>query len=553
MDRYIFKEILVPFLTWLVFFTTLLTSVVLKDIVGELLGKGISLFSVLEYLGYLVLEKLTETVPMACLISGIMAAGRLSGDSEITAMRSAGISFPRIYAVYIAFGFCAMFVVGLLNLYIGPWSARARENFERELKTYHSLSLVRPGRFLGRADMGLSKKGQDIYAGSKDGAILREVQIREWFNDLDLKTSEKVYLKNFTIPIGDGFLTQILHAQTGELINRKAADGSLQKVIRLRKGFLIELDDKQKQYELTNFQAGYMDYVIPPPAKTLGRLNVSPDNYSFTELLAFLTKLEKGGNTVDLCAIHPDCESLGDIKLGESVTQSADGRNLLVLPAESDLEAMFQRESNWLMLNAGRMGKPGGPTDQEVQVRVQLMMMLQGFVKDTKKTRLKFEVEVHKRLATPVACLLFFFVSFPLGLVVKRSGRGMSFALAGFVFLVYYSSLLTGLGYAYKGNVPAPVGAWLPDLVVAAMGIYIMSTRTDDFAPLRFLGRPLGFFSAPFRRVFGPPMARIRNRLATSRLAEFLMRLLARIRRPVSQALAWAVAGIARARNRIRS
>ena len=530
LDRYIFREIFVPFATWLIFLTTLMMSVVLIDVVGELLGKGISVLSILEYLGYLILEKLTETVPIACLVSGIMAAGRLSGDSEITAMRSAGVSFPRIYLVYVAFGLLAMLVVGSLNLYIGPWSARARETFEQELRTYHSLALVRPGRFLGRADMGMSKKGQDIYAAGKEGPILRDVQIREWFNDLDLQKSEKVVLKKFTIPIGDGFLTQVLHARSGELVNRRGPDGSLQKVIRLRNGFLIEVDEKQTQYEFTNFIDGYMDYVIPPPAKTLGKLNVKPSNYGFPELILFLERLEKGGNTVDLCAIHPDCESLGDVKLGESVTQSDDGRNLLVLPAQSAMEGMLQTEFAWITVNGPKRGQTGGPSEQEVQAHVQLAMMLDGFLKDTKKTKLKFEVEVHKRLATPVACLLFFFVSFPLGLVVKRSGRGMSFALAGLVFVIYYLSLVGGLAWALKGDIPASVGAWMPDVVVAALGLYIMSTRTDDFAPLRFLGAPFRAFSVQARRLLGPVVSPVLHLLASSGAGRLLRALGGRVR-----------------------
>ena len=550
LDRYIFREIFVPFATWLIFLTTLMMSVVLIDVVGELLGKGISVLSILEYLGYLILEKLTETVPIASLVSGIMAAGRLSGDSEITAMRSAGVSFPRIYAVYVGFGFLAMLVVGALNLYVGPWSARARENFEQELRTYHSLALVRPGRFLGRADMGMSKKGQDIYAAGKDDAVLKDVQIREWFNDLDLQKSERVVLKKFTIPIGDGFLTQVLHARTGELVNRRAPDGSLQKVIRLRNGFLIEVDEKQTQYEVTNFIDGYMDYVIPPPAKALGRLNVKPSNYGFPELLTFLERLETGGNTVDLCAIHPDCESLGDVKLGESVTQSEDGRNLLKLPAQSAMEGMLQSEIMWLGVNGPKRGEPGGPTDQEIQAHVQLAMMLQGFLKDTQKTKLKFEVEVHKRLATPVVCLLFFFVSFPLGLVVKRSGRGMSFAVAGLVFVIYYVSLLGGLAYALKGNIPAAMGAWFPDVVVAGVGIYIMSTRTDDFAPLRFIGAPFRALSARFKRYLAPVVAPIAVRVAKSRPGRAVGALAAVVSASVRSGWEWLWALLEKARGR---
>lgn len=186
LDRYIFLEILQPFLTALLFWTSLFVAMVLKDVIGDLLGKGISLLDIGRFLVYLVGEKITLTIPMACLFAGILAAGRLSGDSEITAMRAAGISFPRIYSVFLFAGLLAALAVAAMNLYLGPMAATAREKFETWLKSYHSLSLARPGQFLGGGDIdGLQKGGQDIYALSRDGSVLQGIQIRFWDYKLD--------------------------------------------------------------------------------------------------------------------------------------------------------------------------------------------------------------------------------------------------------------------------------------------------------------------------------------------------------------------------------
>ncbi len=494
LDRYIFLEILAPFSTWLAFLTALFMSVALKDIVGELLGKGIAYTRLLAYLGYLIAEKLTMTIPMACLLSGIMAAGRLSGDSEVTAMRGAGISFPRMYAVFIVFGVLSMLIVGFMNLYIGPLNAKARADFEDELKSYHSLALVKPGRFLGRSAVmdGVSKKGQDIYAEKKQGPILQNVQIREWFNKLDQNNSETVRILSHIIPIGDGFITQIVHAGTGELMDRRGEDGKISRMLRLKKGFIIELDEKQSRFEVTDFRDGYMDYIIPPPAKSPGRISVKPDNYTIAELFDFLEKLEKGGNTIDLCALSPDCAAQGgNQKVGASGKTIEEGGRLYRLPALSEMKAEVLKLQLWVGVNAGKVDKPGGVSSREFQQRVLMWKQMETLVKDADKTQRRFEVEIQKRFATPVACLLFFFVSFPLGLVVKRSGKGMGFALAGFVFVVYYFFQLWGLSQAYRGAWSPVVGAWIPDVVIAMIGVHIMSTRTDGFSPFGFILRPI--------------------------------------------------------------
>ncbi|MCB1309139.1 MAG: LptF/LptG family permease, partial [Leptospiraceae bacterium] len=296
LDRYILNEIAQPFLIFLLFFTVLFVSIALKDVIGDLLSKGIDPLKIGEFLSYLVLENLTVTLPVACLFAGILAAGRLSGDSEITALRAAGVSFPRIYIIFVFAGILSGACVLVMNFWVGPINAKAREDFQDWLNTYHSLSLVRPGRFLGRPNFdGLSTSGQDIYAERREGNVLKNVQIRKWHSELDLINSEKVEIQGQQIGIGAGFITQIIHADSGELLSRYTGEGEPEKFIRFSDGYLIELDEKQSGYQVTNFENGYLDYVIPPPPKPLGRLNVNATNFTFFELIDYINKLRDGG------------------------------------------------------------------------------------------------------------------------------------------------------------------------------------------------------------------------------------------------------------------
>lgn len=512
LDRYIFLEILAPFLVWLALLTTLFMSIVLKDIAGELFGKGISPFKISVYIFYLIAEKITQTIPVACLFSGILAAGRLSGDSEIVAMRSAGISFPRIYVIFIFFGFLATLLVAFMNLYYGPVSARAREDFENWIKSYHSLSLVKTGRFLGGAKMdGVSLKGQDIYAGRRDGEELKEVHIREWLNGLNELSSERIMIRNISIPIGDGFITQIVHAKSGQLVERvkiKSAESSqepdvpldlppgvdpeqfkkakktpvpeeeskTEAVLRLKDGFVIEIAPDLSRVQTTDFTNGSMDYVIPPAPKPLGRLNVKPDNYTLWELYDFLDKLEAGGTEIDPMAI------LGADVAAAKIGEKAAGSNFTFkLPGLSAMKVMAVQNQMWIAMNAANRGKEGGPTEEQFQAMMTLTVQVEVFLKDAEKTSRKFQVEIQNRFAKSVACMLFFFISFPLGLVVKRSGRGMSFSLALVVFVAYFGLYLYGTGLGESGKAHPAIGAWLPDVVVAFIGVYVMASRTEGF------------------------------------------------------------------------
>ncbi len=524
LDRYIFVEILQPFLVVILFFTTLFISITLKDVIGDLLGKNINPLKILEFVVYLLGEKLSMTIPLACLFAGILAAGRLSGDSEITAMRSAGISFPRMYAVFIVFGLLAASLVTLVNFWLGPIAAQRREDFQHWLQAYHSLSLVRAGDFLGRADFdGVSKTGQDIYAEYREEDVLHQVQIREWYNDLDEKSTERIMVRDVTIPIGDGFITRIMHAQTGELLTRRMESGVEEKFIRLKNGYIIELDPKQERYQVTNFRDGSMDYVIPPPVKALGRLNVKPDNYTFEQLFGMLNKMNETGLEIDTAAIMQNTGGM-NIQLGDGVSAT----ELYKLPPLPEMRRMREEFEVWITLNAGKVGQPDGPTAEDYQQKVQMALLFQGFLEDAEKTRRRFQVEIQKRIAAPAACLLFFFVSFPLGLVVKRSGKGAGFLLALVFFIVYYIFYFWGVNEAGQGRLPPVVGAWLPNLVIGGVGLYIMSTRTDDFAPFGFLTRPLRSW---WKRFVAPRLDPIIDRLENGYKQSGLYRFLSRTER----------------------
>jgi lipopolysaccharide export system permease protein len=107
LDRYILKEMMAPFFFGLAAFTVLFFSVetlggVARMVVESKAGFGV----ILEYLANRLPQVIVFTCPMSVLLSGLLAFGRLSGESELTAMKAAGISFFRI--AFPGLLFCAL-------------------------------------------------------------------------------------------------------------------------------------------------------------------------------------------------------------------------------------------------------------------------------------------------------------------------------------------------------------------------------------------------------------------------------------------------------------
>jgi lipopolysaccharide export system permease protein len=67
------------------------------QIMDLVINKGVSVFSILKIISFLLPSFMLFTVPIALLIAILIAMGRLSADNEITALKTSGISLMQIY------------------------------------------------------------------------------------------------------------------------------------------------------------------------------------------------------------------------------------------------------------------------------------------------------------------------------------------------------------------------------------------------------------------------------------------------------------------------
>lgn len=102
------------------------------------------------------------------------------------------------------------------------------------------------------------------------------------------------------------------------------------------------------------------------------------------------------------------------------------------------------------------------------------------------KSRLRFAVEMHKRVAIAFAPLVFALVGVPLSLQSNRSGKGAGFSLALAISLVYYLLLSIASTVAGKGLLPVAVALWVPNLCFLCGGSYFLH-RTAIERPLKLL------------------------------------------------------------------
>lgn len=109
----------------------------------------------------------------------------------------------------------------------------------------------------------------------------------------------------------------------------------------------------------------------------------------------------------------------------------------------------------------------------------------------------KVLVEVHKRWALPVACIVLGLFALPLACAFEGLRRQLGVALALLMFLVYYSMLSLGLSTGEAGTVPPVVGLWMPNALFLIAGLYGLRLTALERTPS--LMGILGHFFAQLR------------------------------------------------------
>ena len=120
-------------------------------------------------------------------------------------------------------------------------------------------------------------------------------------------------------------------------------------------------------------------------------------------------------------------------------------------------------------------------------------------------------VELHRRLAFPMACFAFALVAVPLGAQPRRGGRAAGALLAVILIAVYY--LLSVMG-ARQGTLPPAAGVWMANAVLFAMGLTLLP-RMEQFRGENRWFQPVFYFQSR-RRLLRRRRAQARARAAVA-------------------------------------
>lgn len=212
--RIIHRYIASSFLTTFIMALLVLSFVMFVGLLFEAtkyIARGMSFGVVLSFIWSGIPGTLSYSIPIAALVSSLLVFGRMSSDSEISAMRSCGISLTRIMRTPVLISLLLAVFCLYLNNDVAPESAYARSAGRKKLKVSDFTALIEIGKYV---DIG----GHSVYVGSRQDDVLFDLRITESLKNnatREIKAQKAIIFSTNNVPALDMYDVSIDPVQEG--------------------------------------------------------------------------------------------------------------------------------------------------------------------------------------------------------------------------------------------------------------------------------------------------------------------------------------------------
>jgi lipopolysaccharide export system permease protein len=521
--RYIIKEHIFPFLASLsiiVFYFIMQQAVMLLE---RIVSKGLDPKVVLEVfiiqLGWII----ALAIPMAILTATLWVFGRMSGDNEITSIKASGQSMlPLLFPVLAAASVFTVFLV-FFNDLILPDANHRTANLLSDISRKRPAAFIEPkilirdfpGYTIYTEDVNprsgelkgirifCDQPGQDPSSTVASHGIIRMTP-DQGFLELTLFNGEthSISRKNWNDYFLCRFMRQVVYIQNIDTKLERTnssyrSDREMSSAAMLDEVAKIKADDKsslagyRRELDTLTMQVRLLDSLknnIHDPA-----VHAFPAPATFAEWAASLPSRTppSPASTEPAAASHP-------VPPGKLIAPRTVGRvGALAQPVRTP--TLFPSARSGLAHRSPfKCPLPGNPvphgpvvkrpptappagTGTRYEAPLNKIRQLQETTESVirrihanQSVISQFMVEVHKKFAIPMACLIFVIIGAPLGIMARRGGLTVGASYSIFFFIAYWAFLIEGEDLGDKMAVPPWVAMWGGNIVIALCGIILL-------------------------------------------------------------------------------
>ena len=453
LDRFILGSFVGPFFAILLIVIFILMMQFLWLYIDELVGKGLSLKVILEFLGWGSATLIPLSLPLATLLSSVMTLGNLGENNELLAIKAAGISLSRVLLPLII-------VSAIIS--IGAFFA----SNELIPVAYNKI-------FTLRDDIGKTKEEikipTDTFYDGIDGYILR-VDDRD--KETDMMHGVMVY--NHTGKKGNTSLT--------------LADSAMMKMSE-DKTYLTFVLFNGANYEETNTRK-YRDTTLQLQKIEFDKqeMVIPLENYAFKK--SEDTRFGDEVRTMNLRQLRHNEDSLGTVDSAAKMDNISRYYNDRTLRYHFQLDTANRRNDNLKSAFAYEGFCEWDDIEKEIEALNDAKGKVNAEIGElttygreryyNSYTLRRIDVEILKKFALSFACFIFFFIGAPLGALIRKGGLGTPAIIAVLFFVLYWVIDISGNKLAKDGAVSAFVGVFISSAVLLPIGLVFTWNAIND-------------------------------------------------------------------------
>lgn len=453
VDKYILRAFIGPFVAILLMVIFVLMMQFLWLYIDELIGKGLSISIILEFLGWGCATLLPMALPLATLLSCIMTLGNLGENNELLALKSSGISLQRL-----------LIPIGVVCIAVSIGAFYVSNNL---------IPLAYNKIYTLRDDIAKTKEEINIPVGTFyngiDGYILR-------INDKDEDTQmmHDVMVYNHTSKKGNVSIT--------------LADSAEMKFSNDEKYLYFTMYDGVN-YEETNTKK-YRDTTLTLQKIRFKRqeMLIPLENYSFQK--SDTSRFDNQAKSMNLSQLRHHKDSIGEItRQGRKDdiatlcnTRAFKYGKQLAVDTTSRMAEMY----DFPIENVGKW--------KDIDVKVRALEQakfnaaeLKGTLTTIHRTRYfhtqtykLIRIEIFKKFALSMACLIFFLIGAPIGALIRKGGLGTPAIISVLLFVLYWVIDISGTKMSRDGTFEPFHGVFLSTYILLPLGLYLTWQAIHD-------------------------------------------------------------------------
>lgn len=400
----------------------------------RLVGKGLDTWIIVKLIAFNLSWMLVLVVPMATLVATLMAFGNLSQNSEVTIMRSSGVSLYKMMLAPVLSSIIIAYLLFLFNNDVLPDA-----NHQAKL-LMHDISRQKPTLSL---EPGFFSKEVSNYA-----ILVRSID--ESTNELT-----DVVIYDYTNPAKINVVT----AHEGKIY---FSPDQTKLIMDLKDGEIHESDLKNTgMYRKIIFQKH--------------RIAMNADQFSFQQSASGI----RGERELSIEAMESIVDSLDRQKQNYfSSLETESYKSFILDSTRNEIIPSFRTSKTDELIFARIRDKINSVKN--------LILSSYRRVHWANREIEKYEVEIYKKYSLPAACIVFILIGAPLGVMVKRGGFGVAASISLFFFLLYWAFLIGGEKLAERDILSPFVGMWAANILLFILGVILMIKTNKESYTIKF-------------------------------------------------------------------